>query len=153
MIILGCIFISIFVITICNKRNSIDKLITQLENAINQHNAEKIVDLYPNYYKDTVEKMISQNKVDSFYNDIIADNNLKIKILNISTLELSEAKEIQDRINQKYGTNVTVQDYQLVTIKYHDNFGESTLQVIKINNEYYLYAEDYLNEPIQYFVE
>ncbi len=68
-------------------------------------------------------------------------------------MELSNAKEIQDRINQEYNTNINIQDYQLITIKYHEYFGESTLEVIKINGEYYLYAESYLGEPIQYFVE
>jgi len=51
-------------------------------------------------------------------------------------LDLSNEKEIQDRIIQEYNANITVQDYQLVKIKYHEN-----------------YAESYLGEPIQYFVE
>lgn len=153
LIIIFGIIISVFCIASSNKRNNIDKLITQLENALNQHNIEKIIDLYPEYYKDTVVKLVSQNKLDTFYNDIIANNKINIEILNKSDLELSEAKEIQDRINQEYNANITIQDYQLVTIRYHKDFGESTLQVVEINGEYFLYAESYLGEPIQYFVE
>lgn len=153
LIIIFGIIISVFVITYSNKRNNIDKLITQLENALNQHNIEKIINLYPEYYKDTITKLVSQDKLDTFYDDIIANNKIDIEILNKSDLDLSKANQIQDRINQEYNTNITVQDYQLVTIKYHEDFGESTLQVVKINGEYYLYAESYLGEPIQYFVE
>ncbi len=152
-LIIFCIIISAFVITSSNKRNSIDKLIAQLETALNQHNVEKIIDLYPEYYEDTITKLVSQNKLDTFYNDIIANNKIEVEILNISNSDLSDTKEIQDRINQEYNTNITVQDYQLVTIKYQENFGESILQVVKINGKYYLYAESYLGEPIQYFVE
>ena len=105
LIVIVCILIFAFIITSVNKRRTIDNLMSQLENAINTHNINAIVKLYPNYYRDIIKNELS------------------------------------------------IQDTQLVTINYHENFGESTLYVIKIKGEYYLYADYYLGEPIQYFIE
>ena len=47
--------------------------------------------------------------------------------------------------------SIIIDDYQLVQIKYHDNFSESNLQVIKINSKYYLYFYGNIGEPLSYF--
>lgn len=153
LVIIGCILILTFVISSLNNRGTIDKLMSQLESAINKHNIESIVELYPDYYQNKVNNQLSQTKIDEFYDNVIANNKIQIEIVSVSNLDLSDAKNIQDKINQEYNTNINIQDYQLVTINYHEDFGESTFQVIKIDGEYYLYAESYLPEPIQYFTK
>lgn len=153
LITIVCILIFTVIITSVNRRRTIDDLMSQLENAINKHNIKSIVELYPDYYKNTINNQLSQTKIDEFYDNVIANNKIQIEIVNISNLDLSDAKNIQDKINQEYGTNINIQDYQLVTIDYHEDFAESTFQVIKIDGEYYLYAESYLPEPIQYFTK
>lgn len=153
IITLVCLLTLIIAINLSNNRNTIDKLVSQLEDAINKHNIEYIIELYPDYYKETVGNQLSQIKIDEFHNNVIADNKIQIDIVKISNLDLSDAKTIQDRINQEYHIDIDIQGYQLVTIKYHENFSETTLQVVKINGEYFLYAESYLGEPIQYFTE
>ena len=153
LVVIGCILILTFVISSLNNRGTIDKLMSQLESAINKHNIESIVELYPDYYQNKVNNQLSQTKIDEFYDNAIANNKIQIEIVSVSNLDLSDAKNIQDKINQEYNTNINIQDYQLVTINYHKDFGESTFQVIKIDGEYYLYAESYLPEPIQYFTK
>lgn len=152
-VIVGCILILNFFTLQMNKTNTIAKLMSHLENAINNHNIEKIIELYPDYYQDIVKSQLSQSKIDEFYNNVVANNEIQIKIISKSNFDLAESKNIQNKINQKYSLNIKIEDYQLVTINYHKDFGESTFQVIKINGEYYLYAESYFPEPIQYFVK
>lgn len=152
LVIVGCILILAFYLLFVNKRKTINKLMLQLENAINKHSIEKIIELYPDYYQDTISNQLSQSKIDDFYNNVVVANEIQIKIINVSNYDLSEAKNIQDKINQEYNSDIIIEDYQLVTIDYHENFGESAFQVVKINGEYYLYAESYLPEPIQYFM-
>lgn len=152
-VIVGCVLTLIFCALQMNKRNTINKLMSHLEKAINNHNIEKIIELYPDYYQDTVRSQLSQSKIDEFYNNVVVNDDMQIEIISISNFDLSEAKNIQDKINQEYNLSTKIEDYQLVTINYHKDFGESTFQVIKINGEYYLYAESYLPEPIRYFVK
>lgn len=137
-----------------NKTRTIDGLINQLESALNKHNIEMIVELYPDFYRNTIRQYLSQAKIDEFYNKIILnDDKIQIEILYASTYDLSEAKGVQSSINQEYNTNINVQDYQFVIIKYHEDFGESTIEVVKIENNYYLYPRNsYIPEPIQYFI-
>ena len=153
LVVIGCILILTFVISSLNNKGTIDKLMSQLESAINKHNIESIVELYPDYYQNKVNNQLSQTKIDEFYDNVITNNKIQIEVVSVSNLDLSDAKNIQDKINQEYNTNINIQDYQLVTINYHEDFGESTFQVIKIDGEYYLYAESYLPEPIQYFTK
>lgn len=152
-VIVGCILILAFFTLQMNKRNTIAKLMSHLENAINNHNIEKIIELYPDYYQDIVKSQLSQSKIDEFYNNVVTNNEIQIKVISMSNFDLSESKNIQNKINQEYNLNIKIEDYQLVTISYHKDFGASTFQVIKINGEYHLYAESYLPEPIQYFVK
>ncbi len=56
LIFLGCIFIFAFSMILSGKRNTVEKLISQLENAINEHDIEKILDLYPDYCRADVVK-------------------------------------------------------------------------------------------------
>lgn len=127
--IIVCVLITIFAITLINNKRSINNLISQLENAINKHDIEKIIDLYPDYCKSDVIKYFSQEKLNEFYNNvIIKDNkNINAQILNISSFDMSSCNDIMEQIAEDYQKNIMIEDYQLVTLKYHDAFSESNL--------------------------
>lgn len=153
LITIVCISIIVFVIYTINNKRSISNLMFQLENAINKHDIEKIIDLYPDYCKRDVIKFFSQEKLNEFYNNVIINDNEKIKvqILNISNFDTSSCDDIIEQITEDYQKNIIIDDYQLVTIKYHDAFSESNLQVIKIDEKYYLYFNGNIGEPLSYF--
>lgn len=153
LIIIVCISITVFAVYTINNKRSINNLISQLENAINKHDIEKIIDLYPNYCKSDVIKYFSQEQLNEFYNNVIINDNKKIKvqILNISNFDKSSCDDIIEQINEDYQESILIEDYQLVTIKYHDAFSESNLQVIKIDGNYYLYFYGNIGEPLSYF--
>lgn len=144
----------IYLVMLKGSRKNVDGLVAQLEDAINKHSIEGIVELFPDYNKSIFESQLSQSKLDDFYNNVIANsNNIQIEVVSVSEFDLSKAKEIQYRISQNYGQDIEVQDYQLLMIKYHQDFAESVLEVIKIAGEYYLYVDYYIPSPIQYFIE
>ena len=144
----------IYLVMLKGSRKNVDGLVAQLEDAINKQSIEGIVELFPDYNKSIFESQLSQSKLDDFYNNVIANsNNIQIEVVSVSEFDLSKAKEIQYRISQNYGQDIEVQDYQLLMIKYHQDFAESVLEVIKIAGEYYLYVDYYIPAPIQYFIE
>lgn len=153
LITIVCISITVFAVYTINNKRSINKLMSQLENAINKHDIEKIIDLYPDYCKSDVIKYFAQKKLNEFYNNVIINENEKIKvqILNISNFDTSSCDDIIEQITEDYQKNIIIEDYQLVTIKYHDAFSESNLQVIKIDGNYYLYFYGNIGEPLSYF--
>lgn len=153
LITIFCILITVFAIYIINNKRSINNLMSQLENAINKHDIEKIIDLYPDYCKSDVIKYFSQEKLNEFYNNVVINDNEKIKvqILNISNFDTSSCDDIMEQITEDYQKNIIIEDYQLVTIKYHDAFSESNLQVIEIDGNYYLYFNGNIGEPLSYF--
>lgn len=153
LITIVCISITLFAVYTINNKRSRNNLISQLENAINKHDIEKIIDLYPDYCKSDVIKYFSQEQLNEFYNNVIINDNKKIKvqILNISNFDKSSCDDIIEQINEDYQESILIEDYQLVTIKYHDAFSESNLQVIKIDGNYYLYFYGNIGEPLSYF--
>lgn len=150
---LGCIFFFAFTIFLSSKRSTVEKLISQLENAINKHDIEKIIDLYPDYCRTDVVKYFSREKLNEFYNNVIAQDNknIQIQILNVSNFDISSCNDIMEQIAEDYQEGIEVEDYQLVQIKYHDDFSESILHVIKIDSKYYLYFCGNIGEPLSYF--
>ena len=150
-----CILIIVFTIALINKKRTINDLMSQLENAINKHEIEKIIDLYPDYCKNEALECFSQEKLDDFYNRVIVKDSEKIniQITRIINYDTSSYDDIAEQIARDYQENIIIEDCQLVRIKYHDAFGESTLKVIKIDGNYYLYFGGYLGEPLVYFVE
>lgn len=153
LIAIVCISITVFAIYTMNNKRSINNLMSQLENAINKHDIEKIIDLYPDYCKNDVIKYFSQEKLNEFYNNVILNDNekIKVKILNISNFDTSSCDDIIEQITENYQKNIKIEDYQLVVIKYHEAFSESNLQVIKIDGNYYLYFYGNIGEPLSYF--
>lgn len=147
------VLIITFTIISLNKKRTIDNLISQLENAINKHDINMIIDLYPNYCKDDVANYFSQEKLNEFYNNEILQNNedMKIHILFISNFDQSSCDNVTKQITDDYQKNILIEDYQVVQIKYQENFGESNLQVIRIDGSYYLYFYGNIGEPLSYF--
>lgn len=153
LVITVVVLIVVFAIISLNKKRTINNLISQLEKAINEHDVGIIIDLYPNYCKNDVKKYFSQEKLEEFYNNIILHDNedMKIKILFISDFDKSSCSDVMKQITEDYQENILIEDYQLVQIKYHENFSVSNLQVIKIGGNYYLYFYGNIGEPLSYF--
>ena len=153
LIIILCIAIPIITIYFCNCGRDINKLIYQLENAINKHDIEKIIALYPDYCKEKATDYFSQDKLDDFYNNVIINGgeDIKIQILYTTSFDISSCDNIMKQIASDYHQDIIIEDYQKVVIKYHEDFGESSLQVIKINGDYYLYFYGHIGEPLDYF--
>lgn len=154
LVILACILIFIFASNLFNKRKNIDNLVLQLEKSINCSNLKSIINLYPDYYRNTILDLLSQDKLDEFNNKI---GDIEIDIVNKTNYDLSQAKDIQNRINSNYGINLKIEDYQIVVMNITNDIGsvfeQTQLEVIKIKGEYYLYTEYYLGDLIQCFVE
>ena len=150
LIFLGCILIFAFAINLFNKRKTIDDLMSQLENAVNNSDLKGIINLYPDYYRNTVSNLLSQDKLNEFNNKI---GDIKINIVNQTDFDLSQAKDIQNKI----GVNLKIEDYQIVIINVTNDdgsvFEQTQLEVVKIHSQYYFYTEYYLGDLIQCFVE
>ena len=150
LIFLGCILIFAFAINLFNKRKTIDDLMLQLENTVNNSDLKGIISLYPDYYRNTVSNLLSQNKLNEFNNKI---GDIKINIVNQTDFDLSQAKDIQNKI----GVNLKIEDYQIVIINVTNDdgsvFEQTQLEVVKIHSQYYFYTEYYLGDLIQCFVE
>ena len=86
--------------------------IQQLENAINTHNINAIVKLYPNYYRDIIKNELSQSKLNEFHDKV---GNITIKVIWQNNQE-SESKslEIENKIRSEYDIELHIQDTQLV---------------------------------------
>ncbi len=113
-----------------------------------------IVNLYPNYYRNTVSELLSEDKLIEFNNKV---NDIKINVVNQTNYDLSQSKDIQNMIENNYTTNLKIEDYQIVMINVYNNdglvFEQTQLEVVKINGEYFLYTEYYLGDLIQCFVK
>lgn len=151
LITIVCIFIFTVIITSVNKRRTVDDLMSQLEKAVNNQDINSIVKLYPDYYRDTLTNILSKSKLEDFH-DNVGDIDINVVWNNDKDSE-SMSSKIETEIKTDYNVDVKIQDTQLITISYNKNFGESNFYVIKIQNEYYIYSDSVLPEPIQYFVE
>lgn len=151
LITIVCIFIFAVVITSVNKRRTIDDLMSQLEKAVNNQDINSIVKLYPDYYRDTLITILSESKLKDFHNNV-GDIDINV-VWNNDKDSVDMSSKIENEIKTDYDVNIKIQDAQLITINYHENFGESNFYVIKIQNEYYIYSDAVLPEPIQYFTK
>ncbi len=147
---MGCVLSLTIILNLINRRSSISDLMSKLEKSINYCDLKSIVNLYPNYYRNTVSDLLSENKLNEF-NSKIGD--IEINIINQTNYDLSQSKDVQNEI----GNNLKIEDYQIVVINVTNNTGsvfeQTQLEVIKIKGEYYLYTEYYLGDLIQCFVE
>ncbi|MBD5555223.1 MAG: hypothetical protein HDQ95_07790 [Roseburia sp.] len=155
LIIVVCILVTICIVATVSRRNTIHKLLYELESSINENNLKGIINLYPDYYHDTVSDWLSQDKLNEFNNKV---GNIKIKMTFYNDYDSESAsKDIQDRIFNDYGVNLKIENHQIIVVNVTNNVGvvfeQVELQVVKIQGEYYLYAESYLGGLIQCFVE
>lgn len=149
------VFVVIISIFINNNRNTVNKVMFQLEQAINNNDIETIISLYPDYYKDTIINILSEEKIKEFNNEV---GEIKIEISRISDYEsISETKDIQDEIYNKYKANVDIKEYQIVIANVTNDVGyvfeQVPFEIVKINGKYYLYADVYQGDLIQCFMK
>ncbi len=127
---------------------------SQLEKSINCNDLKSIINLYPDYYRNTVSGLLSQDKLNEFNSKI---GNIDINFIGKTNFNLSQSTDIQNKIESNYKINFKIEDYQIAIINVTNNVGsvfeQTQLEVIKIKGEYYLYTEYYLGDLIQCFVE
>ena len=154
LIFLSCILSLAFILNLFNRRNNIDDLILQLEKSINNCDLKGIVNLYPNYYRDTVSGLLSEDNLIEFNSKV---GNISVNIVGQTNYDLSQSKDIQNEIEKEYNINLKTEDYQIVIMNVSNNIGsvfeQTQLEVIKIKGQYYLYTEYHLGDLIQCFVE
>lgn len=128
------------------------KLVEKIENAINDCDEEQLVECFPEFMRSDMSKMISQEKMKEFYNNVIQEEGgLDFQIVFISDYDLTSAKDKEEEINNQYKVNIKLADYQLIQVKYHEDFETPTYEIIKIGKNYYLYSGGYYPSPISYF--
>lgn len=145
LIILAGILIFVFLINITNKRNTVEKLLSQLEKALNHNDIEKIINLYPQYYQNEVSNWLEYERLDTFYNNVVKQNgqiDISIKYIN-NYNNKSYLKEIQEDIYNEYNLTLDIKEYQIIIIDINNDSGSVqqglSLQVVKIGDIFYLY--------------
>lgn len=61
-------------------------------------------------------------------------------------------KQVQKIKRKKSIISIKLADYQLIQVKYHEDFETPTYEIIKIGKNYYLYSGGYYPSPISYFI-
>ena len=153
-ILVGICVVSVLGIIVYNSRKttSPEKLIKKLENAINECDVEKLIECFPDFMRNEVSSLVSQEKMKEFYNNVIRDNNLVFQIIHISEFDLDTIKLQEESINEKYEDGIKLADYQLIQVQYHEDSEMPIYEIIKIGKEYYLYSGGYYPSPISYFL-
>ncbi len=152
LLIIGLVLIIIVAtMTLIYKSNnrSVDKLLNQLETAINTCDKNKLIDCYPSFIQDEMDTLISEQKMEEFHTKV---GDIEITDYIVSHFNHEYDEETESQIKDKRNISVDISGYELVAeIHYHDSFGEPTFEVIKIKNKWYLYTQYYHEEPISYF--
>ena len=153
---IGILSIFIMAIIICvilrNQNNTIESLMNNFEHSINNNNKQQLIECYPYFMEEELNKLISDEKMTDFYNTVVSDSKIDIDIFHQNECNLTEIKKIESEINNKYGISVSVDSYEILAFKYHKGFGDDCIQVIKIQDKWYLYADAYYGFPVQYFI-
>lgn len=151
IIILLCICAIIFILILKNssRYKTTNDLLKELSKAINNSNISRIEECYPSFIKKSLPTL-STESAKEFHNKV---GDISFDIIHENKVDSDELLNKQNQINSKYNCNIKLQDYDLITCKYHDNFGESTFEMIKMDGRWYFYYDSKLPEPLQYFVE
>ncbi len=151
IITLLCICVIFFTLVSKNRsgHNTTDDLLKALSKAINNPNIDRIEECYPSFIQKSLPTL-STESVKEFHNKV---GDVFFDITHENKVDSDELLNKQNQINSEYNCNIKLQDYDLITCKYHDNFGESTFEMIKIDGRWYLYYGGNFPEPLQYFVE
>lgn len=151
IITLLCICVIFFTLVSKNRSgyNTTDDLLKELSKAINNPNIDRIEECYPSFIQKSLPTLSTEsakefhNKVGDVFFDITHENKV----------DSDELLNKQNQINSEYNCNIKLEEYDLVTCKYHEGFGETTFEMVKMNGKWYLYYGGYLPEPMQYFIE
>ena len=151
IIILLCICAIFFILISKNSSGykTTDDLLKELSEAINNPNIDEIEKCYPNFMQESLPTL-SDESIDEFHNKV---GDISFDIIHENNVESDEVLKQQKQINSEYNCNIKLEEYDLVTCKYHEGFGETTFEMIKIDGRWYLYYGGYIPEPIQYFVK
>lgn len=142
----------LLIIVYKNENTTPQKLVDNIEKAINDCDEEKLVECFPEFMRSDMSKMISQEKVEEFYNNVIAEEGgLDFQIVFTSDYDLTSAKAKEEEINNQYNENIKLADYRQIQVKYHEDFETPIYEIIKIGKNYYLYSGGYYPSPISYF--
>ena len=146
-----CICEIIFILILKNNSGykTTNDLLKELSKAINNSNIDRIEECYPSFIQKSLPTLSSESTKE-FHNKV---GDISFDITHENKVDSDELLNKQNQINSEYNCNIKLQDYDLITCKYHDNFGESTFEMIKIDGRWYLYYGDNFPEPIQYFLE
>ena len=155
VVIIVLIIMSIIFVVVCSSKKitTPEKLIDKLEKAINQHNKEILIESFPDFMKSDMVERISQDKMEEFYNNVIGDKALDFQIISKNKTDLESAKILEEIIENEYKININITDYQLIQIKYHEDFETPVYEIIKVDGEYYLYSGGDYPSPIVYFYD
>lgn len=146
-----CICVIFFTLISKNRSgyNTTDDLLKELSKAINNPNIDRIEECYPSFVQKSLPTL-SAKSIKEFHNKV---GDISFDITHENNVSSDEVLKQQKQINSEYNCNIKLEEYNLITCKYHDSFGESTFEVIKVDGRWYLYYDGYLPEPLQYFVE
>ncbi|MFU2421342.1 MAG: hypothetical protein ACM677_00170 [Bacteroides sp.] len=65
-----------------------------------------------------------QDKKEEFYKDAIGDKAFHFQIIFSNKTDLGVTKTLEEIIENEYEIGINVTDYQLIQIKYHEDFEE-----------------------------
>lgn len=151
-IILIVLCVTLIVVFHGKENTTPQKLIEKIENAINDCDEEQLVECFPEFMRSDMSKMILQEKMEEFYNNVIEEEGgLDFQIVFTSDYDLTSAKAKEEEINNQYNENIKLADYQQIQVKYHEDFETPMYEIIKIGKNYYLYSGGYYPSPISYF--
>lgn len=132
-----------------NVFSSTDSLLSNLESVVNNENSNKIITCYPDFIQSSLPQF-SKNKIVEFHNKV---GDISFEITNKNQYDSENILSQQNEINEEYNCSIKLEDYQILTCKYHEGFNETSFELIKIDGKWYLYYSGYLPEPLSYFVE
>ena len=149
--IIQIVFILNFILILKNNSGykTTNDLLKELSKAINNSNISKIEECYPSFMQKSLPTL-STESAKEFHNKL---GDISFDITHENKVDSDELLNKQNQINSEYNCNIKLQDYDLITCKYHDDFGESTFEMIKMDGRWYLYYVGKFPEPLQYFVE
>lgn len=151
IIILLCICVIFFTLVSKNRSGykTTNDLLKELSKAINNPNIDKIEECYPSFVQKSLPTL-SAESIKEFHNKV---GDISFDIIHENKVDSDEVLKQQKQINSEYNCNIKLEEYDLIICKYHEDFCETTFEMIKIDGRWYLYYGGYIPEPIQYFVK
>ena len=151
MIVLLCICVIFFIFSSKNRNGykTTNDLLKEVSKAINNSNTNRIEECYPSFIQKSLPAL-STESIKEFHNKV---GDFSFEITHENKVDSDELLNKQNQINYKYNCNIKLEEYALTTCKYHDSFGETTFEMVKIGGRWFLYYDGNFPEPIQYFMK